>query len=35
MKIKVNYIDHSERYKMVYLDDGKTMVNLGGRYLPF
>jgi hypothetical protein len=35
MKVKVKYIDHSEQYKMVRLDDGKTIVNLGGRFLPF
>lgn len=35
MKVKVKYIDHSEQYKMVRLDDGKTLMNLGGRNLPF
>ena len=35
MKIKVNYIDHRENYKMVMLDDHKTIMNLGGRNLPF
>ena len=35
MKINVKYIDHSEKYKMVKLDDNKTIMNLGGRNLPF
>lgn len=35
MKINVKYIDHSEKYEMVKLDDGKTLMNLGGRNLPF
>ena len=39
MKIKVNHIDTRDMdgYKipMVMLDDGKTMLNLGGRSLPF
>ena len=35
MRIKVKYIEHVEQYTMVKLDDDKTIVNLGGRYLPF
>ena len=35
MKIKVNYVDNREEYRMVKLDDGKTIMNLGGRNLPF
>ena len=35
MKIKVDYIDSCTSYKMVKLDDGETLMNLGGRNLPF
>lgn len=35
MKIKVKHIPHTEKWQMVMLDDGKTIMNLGGRNLPF
>ena len=35
MKIKVNYIPNRNEYEMVMLDDHKTIMNLGGRNLPF
>lgn len=35
MKIKVNYIENTESYEMAKLDDGKTIMNVGGRNLPF
>lgn len=35
MKIKVKYIPNNQSYQMVRLDDGKTLMNLEGRNLPF
>ena len=39
MKIKVNYIEHIEKYDMCEVMDPFTgkerIVNVGGRYLPF
>ena len=35
MKIKVNYVKNDQAYEMVMLDDHKTIMNLGGRNLPF
>lgn len=35
MKIKVKYIPNVQTYEMALLDDKKTIMNVGGRTLPF